>query len=137
MVPEIERAACTMLARALDRIANPELAEWVRRLLADPECTEGCPKGAHPNDLHPSFTYKGSGGPLDDDQWWLRAYLRDRAIADLAGALAIYRLAGRPEGDQTSWLYGSGEEGSIGITSSLAAAVAEYCEEMIRAAVAE
>lgn len=51
--------------------------------------------------------------------------MRDQAVLQLAYAIVEYRVSGRLDGDQTSSVYGL-----INVTTSLAAAVAEYHEHI-------
>jgi hypothetical protein len=57
--------------------------------------------------------------------------LMDDAAARLASAIADYRTAGRPEGDQTHTITGMGAP-LLRVTTSLAAAVAEYHSRIVR-----
>lgn len=56
--------------------------------------------------------------------------LMDDAAARLASAIADYRTAGRPEGDQTHTITGMGAP-LLRVTTSLAAAVAEYHSRIV------
>ncbi len=50
---------------------------------------------------------------------------RDKNLLFLAYAVAKYRIAGRPDGDQTSTIYGLGGP-LLSVSTSLAAAIAEF-----------
>jgi len=54
----------------------------------------------------------------------------DDAALRLADAIANYRIAGRPSGDQTHTISGMGSP-LLSVTSSLAAAIGEYHEQML------
>lgn len=60
----------------------------------------------------------------------------DDAAARLADSIINYRVAGRPDGDQTHTIHGMGSP-LLNITTSLAAAVAEYHQQMLNEAARE
>lgn len=65
-----------------------------------------------------------------------RLALIDDAAARLSSAIADYRLAGRPAGDQTHTVSGMGTP-LLNVTTSLAAAVAEYHERVVNIYISE
>lgn len=128
MITEVERVACTMLYNAIEknnRVEHPELRQKVEAIgkSDDPELAIEILIWLNKCDRQVR--------KFIDTQWSEDSKIRARATAyseaviRLAGALCIYRLDGKPEGDQQSSI-----GGEFVITSSLAAACAEYCENV-------
>jgi hypothetical protein len=147
-VPDVERAACTILARRIS--ARRELADWVARIVAEPSFTEYL-DGALADDIREhrheittaeSLVRRGLAGsaaealaeyperigteyphPLDRSL--------DEAVWRLGSAVVEFRRDGRREGDRTS------DIGGFTVTTSLAAAVAEYADRVAEAYASE
>lgn len=151
LIPEIERAAATILART--RAIHPVIAAWVGRIVADPGYAEtlddfwpaadtAMPERLVDGDAVPQQPVRGRYGR---DTWCALVYDRklfrpaaddepetarigrvaisdaDAAIYSLASHVVTFRGDGRPAGDQQHAL-GYG----LTLTTSLAAAVAEF-----------
>lgn len=123
-ITEIERAAMTLLANEIEHITNPVIREYTQSLLSNCGLVAWIPDGHHPNDMDRAFDYTQCGSRSDN----VRAKLTDEAVANLAGAVALYRSGGRPTGDTTTII---SSMSGIGITSSLAAAVVDFHNAMI------
>jgi len=89
-------------------------------------------KWDHENSTYSAILNHESRGrqPANDHERYLA--LLDDAAARLASAIADYRVAGRPVGDQTHTISGMGSS-LLSITTSLAAAVAEYHSRIVNA----
>lgn len=151
-VPDVERAACQILADDAGRITHPVLRAYVEALLADPDFADSFDAGAG-SAWTPSAEVvtdaegEGFRAPADGtwgvqfaDSWGPDCYGEthmnqlsrevDRAIGQLACAIRTYRSDGRPGGDQTRVIHGVG--GPLAReTSSLAARLAEYHGAMV------
>ena len=119
-IPDIERAACTILASSARHIVRRSLREWVERIVSDPEYTarldeptNAAVRGRRPFEGHGLTELRPSDLMLDE------------AILLLAAAVASFRRDGRPEGDRTDGI-GFG----LTITTSLAAAVADHAANL-------
>ncbi len=146
-VPDIERAACQIIADDARLVTHPVLRAYVEALLKDITFKEGFDVSAG-NAWAPSAEVvayaAGEGFSLPADGRWGAQFAddwgadhygdtpanqmkrdRDIALARLAYAVASYRREGRPGGDQTHAIHGVGGPVAL-VTSSLAAAVAEY-----------
>ena len=151
-VPDVERAACQILADDSGRITHPVLRAYVGALLADPDFADSLDAGAGsawaPNVEVVAYAVgEGFRAPADG-KWgaqfansWGPDYYGDThmnqlsrevdlAISQLAYAIREYRVEGRPSGDQTHAIHGVG--GPLALeTSSLAARLAEYHSAMV------
>lgn len=135
-VTEVERAACTILLRAIGQIghssstSHPGLMRYVVRLTTSSLYYDWR------NEIHSNRSSYEKGDDFDYAAMYgttmkkgkLESHLAyhrfmDDAILSLAGAVAGYRHENRPTGDTTTTI---DNMSGISITSSLAAAIAEY-----------
>lgn len=146
-VPDIERAACQILADDAHLITHPVLRAYVEALLINPAFADRFDAGAG-SAWTPSAEVvvyaNGEGFPLPGRGKWGEQFAtswgpnyygdtdadqlkrdRDIMIGQFAYAIGAYRRDGRPDGDQTQALHGIGGPVAL-VTSSLAAAVADY-----------
>lgn len=150
-IPEIERAAITILAHA--RADHPVLRNWVKLITRDPNFTghlcrvpdasyawmyeadddgaPGYPQVTSDDTLYGMLLDHTAHRPVPSDATSHQrtiAKLRrqhDEDVARLAAAVVGYRCDGRPTGDQQHDLQGLGGTLAV-VTTSLAAAVADY-----------
>jgi len=127
---EVERAACTILATAMERgrISDPVIADWIKRLISSEDCIEFEPEGYDPTSESYRYksTYDWHGQYPDYDDMRLAQRL-DHAACFLGSSIACYRHDNRPIGDTTHDISTSG----ITVTTSLAANVVEYHEMVL------
>lgn len=121
MASDIERAACTILAKDIRRIMRPELRPWVEQIVSDPAFDQYLDGPLADLILQRArFEMPNIKGGLRESD-----YMLDEAIYRLASEVVAFRRNGRTEGDQTA---------SIGywftVTTSLAAKIAEYVAQL-------
>ena len=117
LITEVERAACSLLYTLVGVIRNPEVDDYVRHLLADPDYSEpfSCEIRHNDREMYP---------PENGDLF----YMLDKAAYYLAVSIAGYRADGRPTGDQSTEI-----GGGFRITSSLAANIVEFHQAVLNA----
>jgi len=139
IIPDIERAAVTLLAQETKKYAKyhnldglePEVAEpitafsaWLKQITTDPDFQEDhidCPKDVIPYKL----IYKA--------RWErVRAGLIHNALWRLGTAIVDFRQRERREGDCTDDVI-YGDSPVLRITTSLAAALVEFHNEIVNA----
>lgn len=121
-VTEIERAVITLLARHKQLVYSADLSDWLDQLISTPEYQDSYPNNSHPDDN------EGLYSTVTDEDERVYAEMIDEAACNLGHALSRYRQDGRKPGDYTAAI-GSG----FTITTSLAAAVAEFHEKVVNA----
>jgi hypothetical protein len=122
-VTEIERAAITNLFNYKKNIFDPELLAYVEKIGTDPEYKHIA------NELHPDDR-REIYAKITDKKERTFYRLNGEALQNLAASIACYRMDGRPDGDQTTKI---DEMSQINITTSLAAAVAEFTQDILNA----
>lgn len=122
VAPEIERAAVTILAQS--RAHHDGLAAWVRQITASPDYREMLPSELYVAIQDERALHDDAGRDEADTN---RRRQADAAVASLAHEVVLFRRAGRPTGDVARPLAG------FVVTTSLAAAVAEYVQAVAAA----
>lgn len=122
-VTEIERAAITNLYSFKNLIIDHRLAEYVEKIGTDANYKYIA------NELHPNNRIN-IYDEESDNTTRRRRKAAGRAIFNLATDIVIYRNNGRPEGDQTTEI---DHMSGITVTSSLAASVAEFTQNILNA----
>lgn len=123
-VTEIERAACTLLAKH-NFIRDPVVLDFVRHIISDPDFHETPGQGEGWHFKLYDVDHENAELYPDTEYWFC---MLDRAALYLAVSIAMYREEGRPTGDQVTEI-GSG----FRVSSSLAANVVEYHQAVVNA----
>lgn len=124
-IGDAERIACTLLSDI--HVLSDELRELAERLASDVTCTE------YPSIALMESIVDREELPEDVAEWpkanrkWATA--ENFAVWALGVALVDHRLKGEPDADTTTGHFG----GFVNVTTSLAAAVAEYHERRVEA----
>lgn len=138
-ITEIERCAATILMRTSGMIGHgsetkdERVVRWIFTMCTHANAYSYGPDGIHANgndtsqQLDYAEYYKGA---IDLESIVLYSRDVDDNLLNLGGALASYRSEKRPVGDQTTTI---DTMSGISVTSSLAAAIAEYHQHMMNA----
>ena len=128
-ITEVERAACALLTKYLDKVTSPKVHEFATQVVSNPDFTERLPTGHHPNaDSQDRKAADAFDYDLLPEERYSYCLQIDEAVANLGNSIVHYRDRGRPTGDQTVRL----AEG-LAVTTSLAAAIVEFNETVVNA----
>lgn len=133
-VTEIERAAITIISRA-QTSQYPPLIDYLRRIVDDSDFKEFWSDDLWEvvresrGDGFQAYSEYLPDPALDGKPAHQKVNILDEAALRLAGQIVKYRNDGRPDGDVSHDIMGMGTP-VMTVMSSLAAAVAEYVEQI-------